>query len=193
MTEFEKLRQIIQSEVEISDLDLDYFLSLWKTFPSKKKEIITACGEIEKYLYFVASGIQRIYYLDEQNREATIVFTYKNSFGGVLDSFLLQNPSKYYFETLSHSEFLRISHVDLQNACKKIPILEIFIQKGLSQTLSGILDRLVELQCFSSEEKFKKLLQRSPHILQLVPQKYLANYLGIDPTNFSKLINHVQF
>jgi hypothetical protein len=35
-------------------------------------------------------------------------------------------------------------------------------------------------------------LQRSPHILQLVPHKYLANYLGIDATNFSKLLNRVR-
>lgn len=193
MTELQNLKQIIQSQIQISDNDLDYFLKFWKQFSAQKKEIITACGEIEKHLYFIKSGIQRIYYLDEQNREATIVFTYKNSFGGVLDSFLLQNQSKYYFETLSKSEFLRISNSDLKTACQKIPELEIFIQKGLSQTLSGILERLAELQCFSSEEKFKKLLQRSPHILQLVPQKYLANYLGIDPTNFSKLMNKVAF
>lgn len=55
--------------------------------------------------------------------------------------------------------------------------------------LSGVLERIMELQCFTSEQKFKQLLTRSPHILQLVPHKYLANYIGIDATNFSKLIN----
>ena len=57
---------------------------------------------------------------------------------------------------------------------------------------SGVMLRLVELQSFSSEEKFRTLMRRSPHILQLVPHKYIANYLGIDPTNFSKLINSVK-
>jgi hypothetical protein len=50
----------------------------------------------------------------------------------------------------------------------------------------------VELQCFSSEEKFKALLRRSPHILGLVPHKYLADYLGINATNFSKLLNSIR-
>ena len=58
--------------------------------------------------------------------------------------------------------------------------------------MAGVLERLVELQCFSAEEKFRKLLRRSPHLLQLVPHKYLANYLGMDATNFSKLINKVK-
>jgi hypothetical protein len=55
-----------------------------------------------------------------------------------------------------------------------------------------VLERLVELQTFSAEDRYKRLLQRSPHILQLVPHKYLASYLGMDATNFSKLINKIK-
>jgi hypothetical protein len=66
------------------------------------------------------------------------------------------------------------------------------VRIGLTHALAGVLERLVELECFSSEEKFKKLLHRSPHMLQLVPHKYLANYLGIEATNFSKLINKIR-
>ncbi len=72
------------------------------------------------------------------------------------------------------------------------PDIEWLIRKGITGAMSGLLERLTELQCFSSEEKFRKLLQRSPHILQLVPHKYLANYLGIDATNFSKMINRIK-
>jgi hypothetical protein len=57
--------------------------------------------------------------------------------------------------------------------------------------ISGLEERLVEIQCFNSEDKLRSLLKRSPHILQLVPHKYLASYLGIDATNFSKLINKI--
>jgi len=66
------------------------------------------------------------------------------------------------------------------------------IDKALHLGFSGSLTRLVELQSLSSEENFKKLLTRSPHILHLIPHKYLANYIGIDPTNFSKLLNTVK-
>jgi hypothetical protein len=54
------------------------------------------------------------------------------------------------------------------------------------------LARQAELQCFSAEEKFKTLLKRSPHLLQLIPHKYLASYVGIDPTTFSKLMGSVR-
>ena len=159
---------------------------------AKRREIITVSGEKEKYLYLVIEGVQRIYYFDDQNREATILFTYAPSFGGVLDSLMLQQPSKYFYETLTPSAFLRASFVDLQTVMLCSADVERMIRVGITAALSGVLERLVELQCFSSEEKFRKLMSRSPHILQLVPHKYLANYLGIDPTNFSKLINRIR-
>ena len=168
------------------------FLSIWQPYESKRKEILSRAGEKEKYLYFVVDGVQRIYYFDEQGREATILFTYTPSFGGVLDSFMLQQPAKFFYESLTPSTFLRASYPDLNQLIHTHPNIELMIRQGLSGAMSGILDRLVELQCFSSEEKFRKLLQRSPHILQLVPQKYLANYLGMDATNFSKLMNKVK-
>ena len=70
--------------------------------------------------------------------------------------------------------------------------VETMVRLGVTNALSGLLERLVEIQCYSSEEKFRTLLKRSPHILQLIPHKYLASYLGIDPTNFSKLINKIR-
>jgi hypothetical protein len=103
-----------------------------------------------------------------------------------------QKPSLYDYESLTPSEFIRATYHDLNQMKIVFPQLERLISHGLSATISGLLERMVELQCFSAEEKFRKLLQRSPHILQLVPHKYLANYLGIDPTNFSKFINNVK-
>lgn len=168
------------------------FTTIWEPYTAKRKEVITTMGNTEKYLYFVTEGLQRIYYFDEQGREATIIFTYAPSFGGVLDSLLVQQPSKYYCEALTASTFIRAKHSDLQKLMLQHKEIETLIRQGVTASLSGVLERLVELQCFSSEEKFRKLLQRSPHILQMVPHKYLANYLGIDATNFSKLMNKVK-
>lgn len=186
------LRAVIQALHPIDEADWQAFAGIWKPFSARRKEIITQAGDTEKHLYFVVEGVQRLYYLDEQEREATLVFTYAPSWGGVLDSFLLQQPSSYYYETLTHSHFLRTSFREWQQIMEDCPQFEVAIKKGLAHTLSGMMKRMVELQCYSSEEKFRQLLSRSPHILQLVPHKYLANYLGIDATNFSKLINKVK-
>jgi CRP-like cAMP-binding protein len=186
------LKNLVFSVHPLPEADWVEFESLWKHFSAKRKETITSAGECERYLYFVVEGVQRVYYLDDKNREATVVFTYAPSFGGILDSMLLQSPSKYFYETLTPSVFLRAPFQDILSLMKKSHSIESLVRIGLSQALSGVMERLVELQCFSSEEKFRSLLKRSPHILQLVPHKYLASYLGIDATNFSKFINKIR-
>ncbi|MCF2497759.1 Crp/Fnr family transcriptional regulator [Dyadobacter chenhuakuii] len=190
--ELRLLRKLIESVRLLNDEDWDAFSGIWKPYTAGRKEVVTTAGQTENYLYFVVKGIQRVYYLDDQHREATLAFMYPPSFGGVVDSLLLGQPSRYYYETLTPSEFLRAPFNDLQAIMAKHPAIADMVRLGVTQTLSGILERLVEVQCFSSEDKFRNLLRRSPHILQLVPHKYLANYLGIDATNFSKLINKVR-
>jgi len=186
------LRTTVQSIYPLNEEEMSAFLGIWKSIEVKRKVILTAQGELASHIYFVVNGLQRVYYLDDKGREATLVFTYPPSFGGVIDSFLLQQPSRYYYETLTPSTFLRTSFAELDQLMLRYPAIERMIRLGTNATLSGLLERLVEIQAFSSEEKFRSLLKRSPHILQLVPHKYLASYLGIDATNFSKLLNKVR-
>ena len=186
------IRKMINAMHPFTEAEWEAFAGIWHPFSAKRKELLTRAGETERYLYIVEEGVQRVVYFDDNDKEATLVFTYPPSFGGVLDSFLMQTASKYFFETLTPSSFLRTSFEEMQQLMDIHPGIERMIRKGVTGALSGVLERIVELQCFSSEEKFKKLLSRSPHILRLIPHKYLANYLGIDPTNFSKLINSVK-
>lgn len=189
---FSLLQTFIFHSAKLSEEEWQAFASIWKICNFRRKEIITTPGQIEKNLYFVVEGVQRVYYFDHQDREATLVFTYAPSFGGVLDALMLQQPSRYYYETLTASTFLKASYSDLERLMMQHRGIENMVRAGITQALSGVLERLVELQCYSSEDKFKKLMHRSPHILQLVPHKYLANYIGIDPTNFSKMVNKIK-
>jgi CRP-like cAMP-binding protein len=186
------LKHTIDAVNTLPHHDWEKFASYWRQVEFTKKQTITAPGNIEQYLYFVTEGVQRVFSLDDADREATVVFTYAPSFGGVIDSLLLQQPSRYYYEAISSSVLLAISYEHLYKLMKERSAINEFVSKALTISLGGLLERLVDLQSFTSEEKFRKLMHRSPHILQLVPQKYLANYIGIDATNFSKFMNSIR-
>ena len=172
--------------------ELDQFYALFKPISYSRKSVLTEAGSTEKYLYFVLEGVQRIVFQDDIGHEATILFTYQGNFGGVLDSMLTGRKTKYTYETLTKSTLLRANIKEVRDLGKIYPAINQLLFEGLLYAFSGLLERLVEIQCYSAEEKFRILLKRSPHILQIVPHKYLANYIGIDATNFSKLLNSVK-
>ena len=177
---------------QLTPAEQEAFAQGWIPLTVKRKTILTAAGETERYLYFVTEGVQRAFYLGDDNNEATIVFTYPPSFSGVADSFLTQTPSLYFFETLTASSFLRISYDNISQLMNTWPAIQQLVLKATALALKGTLMRHAELQCFTNEQKFTTLLKRSPHILQLVPHKYLASYLGMDASNFSKLMNSIK-
>jgi CRP-like cAMP-binding protein len=186
------LQHFIKAVYPLKEEEMEKFLAIWQQFECKRKTILTAAGETEKYLYFVLEGLQRAFYIGNEKQEATIVFTYAPSFSGVADSFLTQTSSKYFLETLTSSRFLRASYKQLDQLMNEYPAIQRMILQLTSFALKGVLERQIELQCFSAEEKFRTLLKRSPHVLQIIPHKYLASYLGIDATTFSKLLGSVR-
>ncbi|HMI77774.1 MAG TPA: cyclic nucleotide-binding domain-containing protein [Ferruginibacter sp.] len=192
MNDIQLLEKFISNIYPLSKEEVEIFLSVWEPFKAKRKTILTRAGDTERNLYFTTEGIQRVYYHDEMDREATIVFTYAPSFSGVADSFLTQTPSRFFAETLTPSVFLKTSFQQMDELMKQHHSIERMVRLMSNFALAGVLERMVEIQCFTAEEKFKTLLKRSPHLLNLIPHKYIANYMGIDATNFSKLLAKVK-
>lgn len=188
----QQLHTFIQPLGSLKEQEWEAFAGVWSPFECKRKTVLTVAGETEKHLYFVLEGLQRAFYIGDDNQEGTIVFTYPPSFSGVADSFLTQTPSKFFFETLTASKFLRTTYKQIEGLMELYPAIQAMILKTTAFALKGVLERQIELQCFSAEEKFRTLLRRSPHVLQIIPHKYLASYLGIDPATFSKLLSTVR-
>jgi CRP-like cAMP-binding protein len=192
MTNLDALKKFVFAIHPLTDTEWEAFALGWQEVHYKRKTLLTATGEIERRLYFVLEGVQRAFFLGHDKQEATIVFTYPHSFSGVADSFLLQQPSNYFLETITSSHLLETNFQHVQQLMDKFHNIERLIRKATSIALMGALQRQIELTCFSAEEKFTTLLKRSPHVLNIIPHKYLASYLGIDASTFSKLLATVR-
>jgi len=161
-----------------------------KTF--NKNELVLKPGQVQRELYFVKSGVQ-MSYLEAENKTHVVAFTYRPNLCAIPESFSLQLPSKYYLSCLSDSELAYITFDDLQILFDQSKQIERLFRKMTETLLAGVINRHIELHSFSMEERYKSFCQRSPHLLQLVPHKYIASYLGMDATNFSKLFNKIKF
>jgi CRP-like cAMP-binding protein len=187
-----QLKKVVDAVHPLKEEEWNDFKAIWQSVEFKRKTVLTAAGEVERHLYFAVDGVQRAFYIDEHHPEVTVVFTYPYSFSGIADSFLTQRPSKYFLETLTSSRMLRTSYQQVQQLMDRYHNFERWVRLSASHALMGVIERQIELTCYSAEEKFRTLLNRSPHVLQIIPQKYLASYLGIDPSTFSKLMATVR-
>lgn len=184
------MKKFLSNIYKINDKILDEYLSHWSEYSAPKKTIISESGKTERYLYFVKEGIQKSYYLNE-GKEHVMFFAYTPSFSGIVESFFTQTPSKYDLETITDSHFLRLSYTKHNQLIQEHRELETLFRKITELFLLGIIERHHELMAFNVETRFKIFVNRSPHLLNMVPQKDMASYLRIDPTNFSKLINTI--
>lgn len=157
----------------------------------RKGASIVVPGHIQNELYLVKSGVQMSYF-EAEDKLHVIAFTYPPNFCAIPESFSLQQPSTYFLTALTDSEMDYITYDALQDLFDRSQPLERLFRKMTEAILAGVVSRHIELQSKTIEERYRAFCQRSPHLLQLVPHKYIASYLGIDPTNFSKLYNSVK-
>ncbi len=185
------IRDFLLAIHPVPDLILDEYVSHWHEYTVSRKTIMTAPGEVERYSYFVLEGIQKSYYQTDE-KQHVIAFTYNPSFSGIPESFFTQSPAPYFLESITDSTFLRIAYTDHVAQMAKHREIETLFRKATEGFVIGLLHRYHEMMAFDMETRFRSFTARSPHLLHMVPHKDIASYLGINPTNFSKLINSVK-
>jgi CRP-like cAMP-binding protein len=177
---------------DISITDYTLLKDKLKTKTFRKGDFITVPGQTQKELYFVKNGVQ-MSYVEANDKTHVIAFTYFPNVCAIPESFSFQTPSTYFLTCLTDSELEYITFEELQKLFDQSQQLERLFRKMTEFVLAGMINRHIDLHALTIEERYKTFCQRSPHLLQLIPHKYIASYLGIDPTNFSKLFNNVKF
>lgn len=175
----------------ISDENFELLTSNFKSRSFRKNEFITMPGQVQKEIYFVEKGTQMSYF-ENGDKIHVIAFTYPPNISAIPDSFYFQSPSDYYLKCLTDSEMYYLHYETVQKIFDRSQEIERLFRKMTEVVLAGIITRHKELQTLSMEERYLAFCRRSPQLLQLVPHKYIASYLGIDSTNFSKLYNSVK-
>ncbi|MCH2045660.1 MAG: Crp/Fnr family transcriptional regulator [Saprospiraceae bacterium] len=181
-----QFKKVIQTISPISEELWALFIQDFEYYSCSKGDFLTKEGQIEHYLYFVLEGAQRGYHL-YKGQEVCIAFSFFPSFSGIPESFISQQPAKYYLQAVSDSKFLRITHHKLQALYEQYKPLERLGRIIAEQVLVGVLERQLELLAYTAEDRYRRLFKQSPHIFQLIPQKYLASYLGMKPETFSRM------
>jgi CRP-like cAMP-binding protein len=183
--------RFLQQFYAISPGDFELLAACFKPRQFSKGEIIISPGQVQREVLFVEEGIQMSYY-ESETKHHVIAFTYPPNLCAIPESFCFQLPSKHYLKCMTDSRFSSISFDDLQKIFASSQIMERLFRKLAEAMLAGLINRHVELHALTMEERYLAFCTRSAHLLHIIPHKYIASYLAIDPTNFSKLYNTVK-
>lgn len=177
----------------IGDDDWQEIASKLKPGFYKKGSILTNPGQVQRELFFVRDGVQMSYISDDENDKMHVMaFTYAPGLCAIPDSFMLQQPSAYSLTCLTDSRLDALRFEDLQILFDRSQQIERLFRKMSESILAGLIKRHQEWMMLSMEDRYREFCRRSPHLLRLSPHKYIASYLSIDPTNFSKLYNNIR-
>ena len=64
---------------------------------------------------------------------------------------------------------------------------ETLYRKVLEHMFMCVEDRIREFITLTAEERYATILRDRPRLIQRVPQKYIASYIGVAPQSLSRL------
>tara|TARA_Y100001933_G_scaffold264082_1_gene328196 strand:- start:36813 stop:37379 length:567 start_codon:yes stop_codon:yes gene_type:complete len=182
----ESLRLYFESEFGISQSDWELFSSklVQRYFP--KKRILTHQGKVENYLSFVESGIVRLF-IPKKDGELTFGFVFQGNFVSAYDSFLEQTPCEYVVETITNSVLWQLSYHDLQYIYSTSKIGNLIGRKASEELFLKKSKRELSLLRDSAQQRYLNLFKERPELVQKIPLKYIASYIGITPQALSRI------
>ena len=133
-------------------------------------------GELDSKVYHVISGLLRSYSLDEKGKEHIFMFAPENWTIG--DALPKDVPCELFIDALENSD-VWVLEKDIQREAQNIGA---FIKR-----LSVLQKRVIMLMSASAIQRYEHFEQTYPDIIQRVPQKMVASFLGITPETLSKI------
>lgn len=151
----------------------------------KKGENLQNFGQTCKTIYFLKSGVARIYYYKD-GVDITESFSFEGEIIARVESLFTGNPSQKAIQILEDAEILAINAVSLFGLYDTFPQIErlfrLIFEAGYVETVR----RIESIQFHTAEQRYQALLKK-PNLLQRIPLKHIASYLGITQVSLSRI------
>jgi CRP-like cAMP-binding protein len=179
------LKSFLSQYAQLSPDALDEVAMKFKKRSVKKNGFLLQEGEICKDLVFVQNGCLRLYYMEE-DIEVSVWFALKESSAIEIYSFISETPTNYFLQAIEDTEILYLPKTELNKLYTSHPKMQELMRKFWEDVILHLLERFTALQKDTAEQRYRDLLNK-PELLQSIPQKYLASFIGVTPTSLSRI------
>jgi CRP-like cAMP-binding protein len=169
------------------------YVSRFKRVQVPAKTILLQEGEISRKAYLIEKGSLRVWF-NNKGEDTTFQFFFENSTVSSIESFKKNIPSLFSLETIEPCTLWWIDKNDVDSLLEEASatpamrnqLLEVMFERTLhymQHFLSFIRD--------TPQQRYENLLIHQPHIVQRVPQHYIASYLGVSRVHLSRIKNRI--
>lgn len=180
------LKHYYQQIIKISDEDWEVLCSRLVVREFARGEKVVEIGKTENYISFVQEGVCRSFY-HRNNEEHTLSFSFPGDFACAYLSFLKRSPSFLAIQALTPVVVWSISYSDMLMVYRESGVGN-YIGRTIAEGLYiRSTERLISFMADSAEKRYAELLQANPELIQHIPLKYIASYIGITPQALSRI------
>ncbi len=170
------------------DSDWDKFDHLFKRKEVPAKTMLLQEGQISRTMFFIEKGCLRTW-VNNDGREITTQFFFEGDKVSSIESFRANQPSLYSIESLEPCILQTISQQDFQNALENMPEIKKELEEHLFRRLLHAQKLFYSYLKNTPQQRYQELIEEHPHIIQRIPQHYIASYLGITAVSLSRIRN----
>lgn len=184
---YNQLKRKISEYISLNSNDYELIESLFKFRTIDKGAKVIEIGKQINEVFFVNTGYLKYYKISENGNEIIIHLYAPNNFATALDSFFRGKKSKEELQAITKCELLYITKSDLDQLYSTNQKWQYFGRILLESFLIEKEQRIIDQLSLTGQEKYIKLLETNPDIIQNVHVKYIASFLGIQPESLSRI------
>ncbi|MEO6037299.1 MAG: Crp/Fnr family transcriptional regulator [Saprospiraceae bacterium] len=177
----------VAQHIALTEVEQRHFRSLLRERKVKRRQFLLRAGDICRDSVFVTAGCLRGYTLDKNGFEHILQFAPPGWWLADMYSMLTRQPGELYIEALEDSEVLLLDVDDRDRLMREIPAFERFFRIIIENSLVTFRQRLLENLGMPARDRYMRFCQRYPSLIECLPQKQIAAYIGVTPEFLSKL------
>ncbi|HRP56274.1 Crp/Fnr family transcriptional regulator [Agriterribacter sp.] len=143
-------------------------------------------GEFCSHYYYIHEGVLRAF-IKEDNKEITTWINPENEITTSIRSMTRSEPSLEYIQALENSELYVMSFESLQKMYTLFPVMNIVIRMLLTEYYAASEERSYICRLPSAEKRYDHFNASRPELVNRIPLKYIASYLGMSEETLSRL------
>jgi CRP-like cAMP-binding protein len=178
----------MHKQTDVKSNGWDKFSHLFKRLDVPAKTILLREGQISRTMYFIEKGCLRTW-VNNEGREITTQFFFEGDKVSSIESFRTNQPSLYSIESIEPCILQTISQQDFNRTLENLPEFKEEMWEHLFKRLLQSQRTFYSYLKNNPQQRYKELIEEHPHIIQRIPQHYIASYLGITSVSLSRIRN----